>query len=243
MITSKNNELIKDVLKLKNKKQSKEKGLCVVESIKLITELYEKGLLEYIFVTKDKFDLVKNFSSTKIEVISDNIATSISDAITTDGVIAICRIPQNKDIQYNRCLILDRIQDPTNIGAIIRSAKAFGFNTIFAINSVYPYSFKCIRSSMGHIFGVNYIECDYQYLAQLKKSQRIKFISADMGGIDVSNFNRNNENIALIIGNEGSGVCDELFQLSDMTIAIPMENDVESLNASVSAGIIMYLLK
>lgn len=243
MITSKNNELIKEVLKLKNKKHSKESGLCVVESIKLITELYEKGLLEYIFVTKDKFDLVKNFSSTKIEVISDNIATSISDAITTDGVIAICRIPQNKDIQYNKCLILDRIQDPTNIGAIIRSARAFGFNTIFAINSVYPYSFKCIRSSMGHIFGVNYIEIDLTQLELIRKEHNIRFISADMNGEDINKVHKSDDNIALIIGNEGSGVCDELFQLSDMTIAIPMENDVESLNASVSAGIIMYLLK
>lgn len=243
MITSKSNELIKDVLKLKEKKYSKEQGKCIVESIKLVTELYNRGLLDCILVTDKKLELVHKFNNIRIEVISDSIAKYIADAVTTDGVFAICRIPKVKEIKYNKCLILDRIQDPANIGAIIRSARAFGFDTIFSLNSVYPYTFKTIRSSMGHIFGVNFIETNLTELNELKTQYSIKFLSADMDGIDIGKFQKTNDNIAIIIGNEGQGVGDELRKLSDTIVAIPMNENVESLNASVSAGIIMYLLK
>ncbi|MGN0961528.1 MAG: TrmH family RNA methyltransferase [Christensenellales bacterium] len=242
MITSKSNELIKEVIKLKEKKYAKEKSKCIIESYKLVKELYYRGLLECILVTEDKFNLVKDFDI-KIEIISTSIASFITDAKSTDGVIAICRILENKDIKYNKCLILDRIQDPANMGAIIRSAKAFGYDTIFTINSVFPYTYKTIRASMGHIFGVNIIETNLDNLLTIKQDNNITFITADMNGIDIGKVNKNFNNFAIIIGNEGSGVSKELISISDLTFAIPMSKEVESLNAGVSAGIIMYLLK
>lgn len=243
MITSKSNEFIKDIIKLKTKKYSKERGLCIVESIKLITELYNNRLLECIIVTESKYELVKSLDNVRIEIVSDNIFKFITDAVTPDGVLAICRIPLNKDISYKKCLILDRIQDPANMGAIIRSARAFGYNTILAIDSVYPYTFKTIRSSMGHIFGVNYIETNTNELKSLKDKYNIKFLTADMNGETIEKVKKISDNFAIIIGNEGRGVSDELSNMSDNIISIPMEMGVESLNASVSAGIIMYYLK
>lgn len=243
MITSKSNDIIKNIIKLKTKKYSKERGLCVVESIKLIYELYEKGLLETILVIDKKYELVKHFKNVKIEIISEEIAKFISDAVTTDGVIAICKIPQNKGISYNKSLILDRIQDPSNMGAIIRSARAFGFTTIFTLDSTYPYTFKCIRSSMGHVFGVSIIDVTLDELKKIKIDNNIQFITADMDGCAIEKYLKTNENFAIIIGNEGSGVSEDLRKLSDKIVSIPMDKDVESLNASVSAGIIMYYLK
>ena len=244
MITSKNNELIKTCIQLKNKKFSREANLCLVESIKLVKELYHKGLTKHILVTEEKSDTINIFSNVKVDLISKNVADYICDSVTTDGIFAICNIPHYDSVSYKNCLVLDRIQDPSNLGAIIRSACAFGFETILTIDSVYPYSFKAIRSSMGHVFSVNMIETNIINLKQLKEKYSLKFYSADMNGDDISALKRDsNQNIAIIIGNEGAGVSNELSKLADSTISIPMYNCVESLNASVSAGIIMYLLR
>ena len=241
MITSKENNLIKLANSIKQKKHSRETGLCFVESIKIVKELYNKNFVEQVLVTQDKLKLVNNFKC-KIEVISDNIAKYLSDSVTTDGVFAIVKI-KNPRVSFDRCLILDRIQDPSNIGAIVRSACAFGFKKIFAINSVYPYSFKCIRSSMGYIFDIDYNEISLQDLIKIKNDNNLKIICADMSGESIETYKASSEPLAIVIGNEGQGVDEELFQIADKTIKIPMQNAVESLNASVSAGIIMFNLK
>ena len=243
MITSKDNGLMKLCNQVKNKKYSRENKLCLIETIKVVSELYLKDLVTHIFVTQEKYDLVKNYTKAKIEVISDSLINYISDSSSSDGVFALCKIPDNTDINYSKCIVLDNIQDPANIGAIIRSACAFGFKTILAVNSVYPYSYKCIRSSMGYIFDVNYIETTYNDLNHIKNDNNILFISADMDGEIVDTKMDLKNNIALVIGNEGQGISRNIEQLSDKKVAIAMDNGVESLNASVSAGILMYLLK
>ncbi len=243
MITSKTNELIKKCIQIKQKKYSKLERLCLVESIKLVRELASKKLLTTILVTNDKFSQVKDLG-VKIETISESIASYISDTVTTDGVFAICKVPNSEIKEFNRCLILDRIQDPSNLGAILRSAVAFGFKTIFTLNSVYPYSCKAIRSSMGYVFDVNFLEVDINSLKSIKSKNNLTILSANMNGDLIENVEVNEVgNLAIIIGNEGQGVDKALSQLSDKTISIEMKNNVESLNASVSAGILMYYLR
>lgn len=243
MITSKDNEIFKLALKIKDKKYSKSNNLCLVETFKIINELCPKGLIKNILVREDKYHLVKDFKNVKIDILSDSLCSKLSDTVTNDGVFAICKIKIIDKIDYSKCLILDGIQDPSNLGAIIRSACAFGYNTIFAINSVYPYSFKCIRSSMGQIFNINYIDTTYENLFEIKKNYDITIITADMHGTDVSRLNKDYKNFAIVIGNEGKGVSDKISEISDKIVSIPMDNNVESLNASVSAGILMFILK
>lgn len=243
MITSKDNDIIKLALKIKEKKHSKGLKLAFVETIKIVNELYSKNLLKHILVREDKVHLLESFKNVKIDVVSSKLSDMLADTVTTDGVFAICNIPSSKDVDYSKCLILDGLQDPSNIGAIIRSANAFGYKTIFAINSVYPYTTKCIRSSMGYIFDINYIDISYEDLLELKKNDNITIISADMDGVTIDKVNKDYKNFAIVIGNEGNGVSEKLMEISDKTVSIPMENNVESLNASVSAGILMYLLK
>ena len=242
MITSKDNELIKKCIRLQSKKYSREESLCLVESIKLVKELYDKKLIDSVLVVKSKFNLVSSFTC-RVEVIDDRLAKMISSTVTTDGVFAICKIPDKKSVTYKKCLVLDRIQDPANMGAIVRTACAFGFDTIFTIDSVYPYSAKTIRSSMGYVFAVNFVEVDYSQLRKIKSDNNMVFYAADMGGDIIDNINTEDKNIALIIGNEGQGVSKELMGIADKIVAIPMKNNVESLNASVSASIIMYFLR
>ena len=245
MITSKNNELIKKCSKIKEKKYSKAEGLCLVQSIKIVSQLYLKGYITDILVTEDKYDLVKLYTKAKVEVISDAIANDLSDAVTHDGVFAICKIPvkNTNEIDVSRCLVLDKLQDPSNLGSIIRSAYAFGFTTIFAIDSVYPFSYKGIRSSMGYIFDIDFIDIDYTQFNCLKRDKNITLLTADMDGEIVDNDYVFDGNLAIVIGNEGNGVSKQMLEISDKVVSIPMQNDVESLNASVSAGILMYLLK
>lgn len=242
MITSKDNELIKKCIRLQSKKYSRELSQCLVETVKLVKELYNKNLVDTVLVVKSKYDLVSSLNC-RIEVIDDRLAKTISSTVTTDGVFAICKIPENKSVTYKKCLVLDRIQDPSNMGAIVRTACAFGFDTIFTIDSVYPYSAKTIRSSMGYVFTVNFVDVDYAQLERIKKENNILFYAADMDGEIIDNIVVDNENIAVIIGNEGQGVSKELRVVADKTVAIPMKNNVESLNASVSASIIMYFLR
>ena len=242
MVTSKDNELIKKCIDLQNKKYSRLENKCLVESIKLVKEVYEKGLVEVVLVTKQKLELVSNFKC-KIEIINDKLAKHISSTVTTDGVFAIAELPNSNQVNYKKCLVLDRIQDPSNLGAIIRSACAFGFDTIFTINSVYPFTPKAIRSSMGYVFNVNFVEVDYNKLEEIKSNNNIKFYAADMGGEIIDDIQLGSENIALIIGNEGQGIDKDLRKIADKIVAIPMQNNVESLNASVSASIIMYFLR
>ena len=243
MITSKDNKLIKYCIQVKDKKISRKENVCLVETYKIVREMLERNLVIKIICTEPKFELFSNIGGIQIEKISSNIADFLSDTKTTDGVFALCKIPETSEILSDRILILDNIQDPSNMGAIVRSACAFGYDTILSVNSVYPYSYKCIRSSMGHIFNVNFIETDYENLQKIKTKNNIKFICADMSGENLDNFHSKDEKIAVIIGNEGQGVSKEIEDLSDYIISIPMKNLVESLNASVSASIIMYYLK
>ena len=244
MITSKNNEIIKQCIQIKQKKYSRQLGLCLIETQKLVNELLKKGLITIVLCVERKLEELKNFKDVKVEIISEQIAKYISDSSTPDGVLGICKIPDIDAIDYKKCLILDRIQDPANLGAIIRSACAFGYNTIISIDSVYPYSYKAIRSSMGNIFNINYIESNIDKTTELKKSNDINIFVADMYGENIDTIQLDkNKNKAIVIGNEGQGVSDDLRRLADKTVSIPMSENVESLNASVSAGIIMYLLK
>ncbi len=242
MITSKDNNIIKKCIDLQSKKHSRLERKCLVESIKLVKEVYERGLVETVLVTKQKLELVSNLKC-KVEVIDERLAKYISSTVTTDGVFAIAKLPNYSQVNYKKCLILDRIQDPSNLGSIVRSACAFGFDTIFTIDTVYPFVPKAIRSSMGYVFDVNFVEVDYNSLAEIKTKNNLVFYAADMNGDIIDNVVVNDENIALIIGNEGQGVNDILRIVADKIVAIPMQNNVESLNASVSASIIMYFLR
>ena len=244
MITSKDNKLIKLFNSLKCKKYSREYHKCFVESEKVIRELYKKSLIDTVLITEKKAFLIKEFSSIKYELISENIANFLSENVTNDGIFAIANIPNDDNIfDYSKCIILDRIQDPSNLGAIIRSAVAFGYITILTIDSVYPFSAKAIRSSMGYVFDVNFVDLNIDELIKIKENHNLKILSADMTGENIDNIDKPSSNYSIVIGNEGGGISQEIIDITDKFVSIPMQNNVESLNASVSASLIMYLLK
>lgn len=246
LISSKNNDIIKYAKSLQDKKYSKQYNECFVETEKVIGDLINLNInvttIFFVESSENKFSKILNNFNGKVYLITEKIAEYLSESKSGSKIFAITKIPENKLDLTKNTVILDNLQDPANIGAIIRSAKAFGFDNIININGVYPYSFKVIRSSMGHIFNVNFINLNYEELITLKNNNNLKFICADMNGNDLKNLVINNDKIAVIIGNEGKGVSQTLKNIADLTIKIPMEKSVESLNASVACSILMYSL-
>ena len=155
------------------------------------------------------------------------------------GYVAICTRKANKNLS-DKILILDQVQDPGNMGTLIRTAAAFGFNTVISDNSVAFYNDNVIRSSQGAIFYLDLLEGDISKF--IKANPDYSYYSTDVKtGSDVRNIKISASKIALILGNEGSGVRPEIKQLSDFNLKIPMES-TESLNVGIAGGILMYEL-
>ncbi len=136
-------------------------------------------------------------------------------------------------------LIIDGLQDPGNVGSLIRTAAACGFDYVYLIDSVKVTNSKLIRSSVGTIFNVKVFELSRKQFIEKIKEWHLKLLKADMNGTNIFRFN-NTEQIGVVVGNEGQGVSKEISDLCCMSISIPMKNNVESLNAAISGSIIMY---
>lgn len=241
VIISKQNPTIKNLVKLKETKEIKKIGLCLVETKKVVYDLIKLNRIGEVFVTPDKEKFFVDLG-VKVSVISEEIANYLSETKTTDGVFGVCRINENSQIKNDKVLVLDNVQDPSNVGAIIRSAVAFGFNDIIFIDGAYPFTPKVIRSSMGHVFNINIFFLTHAKLVDFIKQNHYNLIKADLDGDDIASF-RPYLPIALVIGNEGNGVSETISRACSKSVTIPMHESVESLNASVSAGILMFEIK
>lgn len=245
VINSKSNNIVKYAMSIKSKKYSKKYGECLVETEKLVLQMLDKGIVTSVLVVDTKVDeyqdIISHKGTSAIYYISEDISKYLTDSVTSSGVFAIVKIPKCDSATIShKALILDGVQDPSNLGAIIRSARAFDYNDIYMIDTVYPYTYKVIRSSMGYVFDINLISTTYEELLDIKNKHGMEIIVADMGGDDISNVCKKATHYAIVIGNEGNGVSTTMRDMADTTVSISMSNNVESLNASVSASIIMY---
>ncbi|MGM9972016.1 MAG: TrmH family RNA methyltransferase [Anaeroplasmataceae bacterium] len=231
MITSLNNATIKELVKLNTSKGRKEKGLFIVEGQHLVKEAKDLGIVVDIYTIDEKLEG---------NLVSIPVMNKICNTNTTVNQIAVCRMLNNKTLS-NKVLILDGIQDPGNMGALMRSAKAFNFNTIFLCDGcVDIYNDKVIRASQGAIFKLNYLYGDkIEFIKSL--SDYDIYGTNVVNGIDVKDVIKTDK-LALILGNEGNGISKEINALNLKNLYIKMDN-TESLNVSVAGGILMYELK
>lgn len=237
VITSKSNPLIKNVAALADKKYRRQTGLYLVEGTKPVKECIAFGCsVQTVICTAEHADMFNGAIT-----VSESVFRSISSEKTPQGVIAVVKLPQNglKPPQSS-CLLLDCLQDPGNIGAIVRTANAAGYGEIYLINCADAYSPKAVRASMGGIFHVTTYCGSAAEISDALKN--IPLICADMDGEDVFGFTPP-ERFCLCIGNEGGGISAEIKNKAAHTVKIPMRETCESLNAAVSAGIAMYALK
>jgi len=236
MIESINNEKIKFYKKLREKKHIIENKKYIVEGSHLVIEAYKKGLLLEIIHT-NSYNVTINVPST---LVSEKVISSISLLKSTPNVMGVVKLEEKTEIKGKKIILLDNVQDPGNVGTIIRSALAFNVDTvILSEDSVSIYNDKMIRSSEGTIFNMNVIRMNLKEAIEKIKENGIKIYYADMKG----NINLDEANIkdyALVLGSEGQGISNYIKELSDDSIKIPINNLCESLNVSICGGIIMY---
>jgi len=229
MIESLTNNKIKYTTKLKLKKYRTENHQFLVEGEHLIEEAIKSNLVDYIFTTKDTDYDVPSYR------VSEKVMKKLSDLNLSE--VAVCNKPKTIK-QSDRILILDGVQDPGNLGTLIRSAAAFGFNTILYENTVDCYNEKVIRSSQGALFYVNLIEVDL--IEFMKANKEIHYYGTNVqNGNNLKAIKFNQDKLAIILGNEGFGVRKSIQDLVNTNINIPML-DTESLNVGVAGGILMY---
>ncbi len=231
MISSLTNERVKKIIKLYTPKGRKEAGLFVVEGPHLVKEAKEAGLLVEAYTTSDKYEG---------ELVSVEVMKKICKTDTPTAQIGVCKLTDKHEIS-DLILVLDGIQDPGNLGTLMRSAKAFGFETIFlADKTVDIYNDKAIRSSQGAIFKLNFIYGNkIDFINQINKTHHIFSTNVSKGySVEaVQPFKK----FVLILGNEGNGVSQEINDLELENLYIPIIN-TESLNVSVAGAILMYEL-
>ena len=235
--SSKDNKKIKYIKKLNEKKYRDEFNEFLIEGEHLVQEAYKCGVLKELILL-DGIELDINVP--KIYV-TESIMNYISELNTRCGVIGICRKKRDK-LMGNRLLILDDIQDPGNMGTIIRSSVAFNIDTIILSKGcVDIYNSKVLRATQGMIFNINIVICDLESIIKDLKGE-YKILGTDVNnGKDLKSIEKV-EKFAIIMGNEGNGVKSSLLDLCDDYIHIDMNNNCESLNVAVATSIILYEL-
>lgn len=250
-ITSKNNQIFKFFQKLESKKYRDRFGLYLIEGENLIEEAHKNGAeFQEILVRMGAGDrFIKPWmDDEKVYLVEPKLFQEVAQTETSQGVIASVKKPDLslKDFENKKSsgnfVVLDRLQDPGNIGTIIRTADAAGYELIVALKGTADiFSPKVVRSTTGSLFRMPIVFAeDNDELVEFAHKTGKKLVATCL---DDSRFYYDedlSENIALIVGNEGNGISQELIDKSDVKIKIPMHGSIESLNASVAAAIIMY---
>lgn len=238
LISSLDNQKIKDIKKLQTKKYREKTNLFLVEGEHLVLEAYKAGCLETL-ILKDGFEY--NLDVNTISV-TENVLKYISELDTPQPMIGVCHKKEISNAKGN-IIILDNVQDPGNLGTIIRSAVAFNFDTIVLSNdSVDVYNSKVVRASQGLLFNVNIQIGDLtEIIPELKKDGYQIYGTKVTNGNDVKSIAKNSL-FAIIMGNEGNGMSDTVSELCDSFVYINMNDKCESLNVGVAASILMYEL-
>lgn len=252
VISSKENEVIKNIRKLKEKKYRDIENSYVIEGIKLIKEaIAENANIKQIIMCEDYTDNVELDKDTLFEIakynliyVTRNIINLITDVKTPQGIIAVIEKSNNiEQIDYSQDIIvaLDGVQDPGNLGTILRTADSANLKQIIlSKNCADPYNPKVVRSTMGGIFRINIIEVEdlENSLKQMQKNNfKVMVTSLDT---EKSVYDVDYSKKVIVIGNEANGVSKEVQDMADEKVIIPMLGKTESLNASVAAGIMIY---
>ena len=241
ILTSKNNPLVKETATLKDKKGRKEHELFLVEGAKMASECAKSDFeIERVFVA-ESYRGEMPCEEEKIVRVSDDVFRILSDEKTPQGILCRVKIPVFKlQKPSGKCLILDGVADPGNVGTIIRTANAAGYNEIYLTRACAdPYSPKSVRASMSGVFFTKLYFGEREDILSVLDGTPI--LAADMNGENVFSFQAP-EKYAIAIGNEANGLSVEVFAHAAHTVRIPMAATQESLNAAISAGIIMYVL-
>ena len=252
VISSKDNDLIKHIKKLKDKKHRDESNEYIIEGVKLIEEaVKEKAKIKKIIVCEDTTrtyeiptHIMYEIAKYECVYVTNKVFASITQVTNPQGIMAIIeKGDTNVQIDYTQDIIvaLDDVQDPGNLGTILRTVDSIGLNQIIVSKGTADaFNSKVVRSTMGAIFRVKIIEVENlpQSIKEMRKHHfklMVTSLQTENSIYDIK-FNKK----IIVIGNEANGVSKEIQEMADEKAKIPMLGKTESLNASVAAGVVMY---
>lgn len=242
MITSRDNNVFKMLKQLK-----KDKQYLFLDNPKLVEEASSAGFeIEYAIVAdtaKCDFDYITK-NAKQIATMSSSLFDSFTTTCTSQGIVGVVKNKQQKmEKPQGNFLILDNLQDPGNVGTLLRSALGAGFSDVYLIDCVNILNEKLVRSSMGAVFKLNIYESSKEEFLNFfsKKFEKSNIFVADMSGENVFSTQVDSQ-FGIILGNEGNGVSKEMYQIANKVVKIPMKNNLESLNVAVAGSILMFEL-
>ena len=247
IITSRDNKIFKLAKLLKTSKGRAEKGMFMIEGMRSVNDAYDKNADIECVILKDGTSLNTKFSC-PVYTFAPKLFAEISETVSPQGALALCRVIKNiaEDIlsMDKNCVVLcEKLQDPGNIGTVIRTAHAADCGGVILSNGCCDlYNPKIIRATMTGVFSVPVVQnmeshagieyfrkAGYKIVAGALCDGAVDFYSADLSG-----------KILVIIGNEGNGVSEQTLSLCDLVLKIPMRSDAESLNAAVAGSVMIY---
>lgn len=250
MLTSLNNARVKQTAELvKKAKLRKKEDVFVVEGIRMFQEVPVERVVD-CFATEDFFEKCEcreKIMQCPFELVSEEVFKKMSDTQTPQGILCVVKqyhynIEEMLQRENPLLVILEDLQDPGNLGTIIRTGEGAGIDgVIMTKDTVDIYNPKTIRATMGSIYRVPFLYAEdlSQIIAELKK-RKVHTYAAHLQGKEYYDVQELQEGCAFLIGNEGNGLKKETADLAERYIKIPMEGQLESLNAAVATAILMY---
>ncbi|MBY2475559.1 RNA methyltransferase [Clostridioides difficile] len=257
-ISSKDNEKLKYTKALLKSKNRNKELKFIIEGYRIVVLALEcSANLDYVFINEDfenkkeHVELLEDLDkkNTKIYKTTNKNFKELVDTENTQGIIGVVsfkekNLKENINDKDKFVLILDRIQDPGNMGTIIRTADSAGVDAIIALKGcVDIYNPKVIRSTMGSIFDMNIINASQDDTVDMLKSLDFNIVSSYLNTDNFYDKIDYGSKVALVIGNEANGINEELVSKSDILVKIPIYGKAESLNAAISSAILMYEIK
>ncbi|MBR6513873.1 MAG: RNA methyltransferase [Clostridia bacterium] len=245
-ITSRNNRTIIEAAKLKDRKYRELTGLYCFEGRKLFEEALTSGTpIVKVFARENYSETVKNLldrTDASIYTVTESVYAKLTEDKAPDGIFAVAKIPTEPACIKGSCFILSEVRDPGNIGTCIRSARAFGIDTLILHSCADIYNPKVIRSTMGAFFRQNMLICE-DIISTIdtltNMGYRVLPTTLSDNSLSLSNTKINQKTV-FIVGNEGHGISQQVTEHCKTSVIIPMQGDTESLNASVAASVLMW---
>jgi len=250
MITSTSNQQVKRLLQLQKKSKARnEETVFVVEGLRMFAEVPKKSV-ERVYISETLYNKKKhelNLQDFPYEILSDNVFERVSDTQTPQGILCVVKQPEYElqellKTKNPHFVVLDNLQDPGNLGTIVRTAEGAGVDAVFmSKDCVDIYNPKTIRSTMGSIYRVPFIYIeDIPNLLDIFKQNGIQSYAAHLDGQNAYDEENYKTGTAILIGNEGNGLREEVWKNADVLVRIPMCGQVESLNAAIAASVLMF---
>ena len=243
-ITSRKNPLLQQVRRLLTSKKERETaGLFVADGVKLLDEAVKwyEGLDTVVLTDDVQMNLPE---TVRVVSVPEDVMASISPMEAPQGALFLCRMPEKKEFTPKPgMLFLDGIQDPGNLGTILRTADALDIPVALLEGCADPYNHKTVRASMGAVFRTSVQQTTWEEAASICKAQNIPVAVTALSDRAVDLRNADLPKMAVVIGSEGRGVRQEILESADEELIIPMNPRCESLNAAIASAIVMWQMK